>query len=616
MSGAGARDRTPKAGNGKVAEAVAVAVVLGGLCLTSAYSFLLFHGLAEMFTVAVAWSIFFLAWNTRRTLDNPYLLLAGIAFVFVGLVDLLHTLAYKGMNVFPGHGADLPTQLWITGRYLMAGALVAAPLVMHSRPSPRGVLAVFGGVTAVLLALIFGGGFPACFVEGHGLTAFKVASEYAICVVLAGAGLLLWRVRERFHPQVLHPLLWSIGLSIVSELMFTLYISVYGAANMLGHVLRLVAYYMMYRALLETGLARPMDILYRELKQSEENLRASEERFRLAFDNSPQGLFRLDAQGVLVDCNRRLAEQLGVPRKDLLGVRTMERIRNEDVRRAVPRALEGERTSWEGDFTAAVGGRTVPLRLVYNPIFDEHGRVAGVLGSSEDISERRRAEQLREEVERITRHDLKGPLNGIIGVPSLLMDEPNLTEEQRRSLRMVADAGLRMLRMINVSLDIYKMETGRYRYSPAEVDLVGVARRLAGEMAYRTGAKGVRVRVLFQGREAAAEDELVILGEELLLYSMLGNLLENAVDASPRQGVVTVSLDLEEDRASVQVHNMGAVPAELRERFFEKYATHGKSQGTGLGTYSARLIARTHGGDIGFTTSEAEGTTVTARLPR
>jgi len=66
---------------------------------------------------------------------------------------------------------------------------------------------------------------------------------------------------------------------------------------------------------------------------------------------------------------------------------------------------------------------------------------------------------------------------------------------------------------------------------------------------------------------------------------------------------------------TVSIHNQGVVPEQVREDFFEKYATFGKRHGTGLGTYSARLIARTLGGDVTMDTSEAGGTTLTVTLP-
>ena len=81
-------------------------VVLTGLYLTSLYSYLLFHSLSEIFSVVVAWGIFMIAWNSRQFLDNNYFLFVGIAYLFVGGVDLLHTLAYKGMGVFQGSDAN------------------------------------------------------------------------------------------------------------------------------------------------------------------------------------------------------------------------------------------------------------------------------------------------------------------------------------------------------------------------------------------------------------------------------------------------------------------------------------------------------------------------------
>ena len=80
-------------------------LILFGLYLTSLYSYLLFHSLAEIFSIVVACGIFMITWNARRFLDNNYLLFIGIAYLFIGCFDLLHTLAYKGMGVFSGNGA-------------------------------------------------------------------------------------------------------------------------------------------------------------------------------------------------------------------------------------------------------------------------------------------------------------------------------------------------------------------------------------------------------------------------------------------------------------------------------------------------------------------------------
>jgi CheY-like chemotaxis protein len=107
-------------------------------------------------------------------------------------------------------------------------------------------------------------------------------------------------------------------------------------------------------------------------------------------------------------------------------------------------------------------------------------------------------------------------------------------------------------------------------------------------------------------------------GEELLCYSTLANLLKNALEASPEDGEVLVRLrsqsDGNGDCVALDIHNDGQVPEALRERFFEKYATHGKADGTGLGAYSARLMARVQRGALRMNSDEG-GTTLSLRLP-
>jgi hypothetical protein len=154
------------------------ALILVGLYLSSLYSYLLFHSFAEIFSVIVAAAIFIIAWNSRRFLDNSYFLFLGVAFLFVGALDLVHTLAYKGMGIFPEYGTNLATQLWIGARYLQSLALLIAPLLIGRRLRVNWLLAGYGLVTALLLVSIFyWQNFPVCFVEGVGLTTFKKVSE-------------------------------------------------------------------------------------------------------------------------------------------------------------------------------------------------------------------------------------------------------------------------------------------------------------------------------------------------------------------------------------------------------------------------------------------------------
>jgi signal transduction histidine kinase len=249
-------------------------VLLVFLYLVSGYSYLLFHSLVELFTVGVTVGIFMIAWNTRRYQNNNYLVFIGIATAFIALVDLLHTLAYKGMGVFADQSANTATQLWIAGRYLQGLSLLIAPFLIGRKLRIELQLAAYLLVTGLLLGSIFAWQiFPVAYVEGSGLTAFKIISEYIVALsFLAAIGILLWK-RQEFNPDVLRYLILSLGFSTASELAFTSYVSVYGGANLAGHMLRLVAFYFLYKAIIETGLVKPYAILLRDLKHSEDGLR-------------------------------------------------------------------------------------------------------------------------------------------------------------------------------------------------------------------------------------------------------------------------------------------------------------------------------------------------------
>jgi PAS domain S-box-containing protein len=267
-------------------------IIALALYTSSLYSYLLFHSLVELFSVLVACVIFVLAWHTRRLLDNHYLLLIGIASLSSGALDLVHVLAYKGMGVFPHYGANLPTQLWISFRFLFGISLLPAPLFVKRKLPAEKTLTGYLTITALLLILIFSGKFPDCYIEGTGLTTFKIVSEYGICLIFLFALAILMLKRSAFDPVVLKLMALSITCSVIAELSFTQYASVFGAANMAGHFFELFSYMFIYRAIVVTGLVDPSKLLFRNLRQREEALRESEARFKTIFENS------VDAIGV------------------------------------------------------------------------------------------------------------------------------------------------------------------------------------------------------------------------------------------------------------------------------------------------------------------------------
>ncbi|WP_027179026.1 sensor histidine kinase [Maridesulfovibrio bastinii] len=234
--------------------------------------------------------------------------------------------------------------------------------------------------------------------------------------------------------------------------------------------------------------------------------------------------------------------------------------------------------------------------------------------SLQDIINYQRTIRLREDVEKITRHDLKTPLNAVINLPHLLAaDEED--EERKNILKMIQDAGYKMNGLLSKSHDIYKMEAGIYEITPAEVDIVRLITRIRTDLEDLLLNKNSGLLIQINGETVSNREVFHIKGEELLLFSMFGNLIKNAVEATLADQPISINLRQDDETIRMEIHNSGAVPEEMRTKFFSKYSTSGKKHGTGLGTYSARLIAGVHGGDIKMKTSDLKGTTVIIELP-
>ncbi|WP_321506560.1 PAS domain S-box protein [uncultured Methanoregula sp.] len=342
--------------------------ILAGLYGISLYNYLLFHGIVELACIAVAFSIFIIIWNIRRTIPDAFFLIVGISFLFIGGIDMVHALAYKGMGVFPGNDADLPTQLWIAARYFQSITfLIAAIFIGRSITKDRKydagiVLASCTAACALLFMSIFvWQNFPHCFIEGTGLTPFKIASEYIISLILIVTIAILILKREHFTPAVWKFLVAAQVFLILGELAFTTYVSVYGFMNMLGHLFRLISVYLIYRAFMIVTLRQPYDNLqdaYLKITASEEEIRAnyeeladvqqalkeSERKYRNLYHYAQVGLFETSLKDAsVVACNQRYCDLFGFPSvEEALGKDVLGLYESPDARAEVSRILRDQ----------------------------------------------------------------------------------------------------------------------------------------------------------------------------------------------------------------------------------------------------------------------------------
>jgi CheY-like chemotaxis protein len=222
--------------------------------------------------------------------------------------------------------------------------------------------------------------------------------------------------------------------------------------------------------------------------------------------------------------------------------------------------------------------------------------------------------KLREDIEQLTRHDLKTPLNAVLGYPQMMLLDDSLSTEHREYLEEILSAGQQMLHLVNHSLDLFKMEKGIYQYAPRPLDMALVIQRVVKDLQTVIQEHTVNINMLLEGQEYNGEQSFLVLAEMSLTYSLFANLIRNAIEACSANDTITIAICYENNQVVVAITNPGTVPAEIRATFFDKYATAGKFGGTGLGTYSAKLMTVTQNGTIAMTTNEQE-TCLTVKLP-
>lgn len=223
--------------------------------------------------------------------------------------------------------------------------------------------------------------------------------------------------------------------------------------------------------------------------------------------------------------------------------------------------------------------------------------------------------RLREDVDRMTRHDLKTPLTPIINYPRIILEEtPDLSESNVSMLSDISRAGVNMLNMINRTLDLFRLEQGTYEMHMVPCNIIDILNTIISDLNTLAQSRDIAFDLLVDGRTVVKTDYIMVLAESMLCYSLFSNLLKNAVEASPDKYSIVVSIKPTEDMVEVEIENQGETPEEIRATFFDKYVTAGKG-GTGLGTYSARLITESHRGTISLDTSKSGRTAIQVCLP-
>lgn len=219
------------------------------------------------------------------------------------------------------------------------------------------------------------------------------------------------------------------------------------------------------------------------------------------------------------------------------------------------------------------------------------------------------------DVEQISRHDLKGHLAGVIALLQALEADDTLNTKQMEQLRIVEETTLRVINMLNFSTELYQIETGVFQLDAKPIKIGDILRRIVELMRNLFRDKQLVIAVETD-ISAVGEQVPHILGDAMLCYSLFHNLIQNACEAAPDKSKIHITMH-DEYPLRIMIQNKGVIPEAIRAHFFEKFITHGKPDGTGLGAYSAKLLTEAQHGKIDCEVSDEHNQTqINVYLPR
>jgi len=239
-----------------------------------------------------------------------------------------------------------------------------------------------------------------------------------------------------------------------------------------------------------------------------------------------------------------------------------------------------------------------------------------MFGTYIDITKRKHIEHASENYINTLNHDLRSPLSVILGYSSFLLEEDLSDEEIKKFASIINITGKKMLKMMESYLSLAKIEKGQNVINKTSTTVSKIIEDLKNYFII-SGKKDSIDIYLADLTEVPMNPYFVernILIDENLFYSLTSNLIHNAVDASVSSAdKIIINIFEEKKYLCLSFFNKGEVPAEIQKKLFKKFISS-KKNGTGVGLYSARLIARAHGGDISYLPVK-DGTRFLLKIP-
>jgi PAS domain S-box-containing protein len=462
--------------------------------------------------------------------------------------------------------------------------------------NPYAVFMAYLIVTSVLVWSVWAHYFPTTYLAGTGLTTFKIVAEYVISAALLLSAYLLYRNRQYLDKNVVTLMIASIGVAIASELLFTNYLSVNSFTNMMGHMLKLAEFYLIYLAVIKISINDPFRTLFKEVSDSEK-------RYHTIVDEANSLIIGLNHEGNVTLFNPSAEKLTRYNEQDVLGDSFIDRLVPEkdrsDAREIFSKVSKGTASDWQMPIRTADGERMIWWHNA--TITGKEGDHYLIIGL--DVTDRQAMTQRLEElnqtmemVHKIVLHDMKNEL-GIISVSLGRYKRKNDPE----MLDLAAQAVARGINLMERMWEVEQLSSTGNTARP--IDVAAVVDNVLSERR--------NSNVIFE----QSGDSVHIMGDDTFRIA-IDNLVKNAlVHAGPSK--IEISIADCGDQCQITVKDDGkGIPNDVKDRVFEEGFKYGKTGNTGMGLFIVSKIIERHRGTVDILDNDPKGTSFVLTIPK
>ncbi len=630
---------------------------------------LLFHTSAELFASIVSFGLFIVAINISKVSENNFIVLLGLGYFFVGIIDVFHIFTYTGVSIIFERGSQTAfEQLWIAGRYMTAFTLLGSTLLILRNVKKFSITVIFFSYfiacLLVLASILYFGIFPDCYVEGSGMTIFAVASELIVSGVYILVAFLYFKLRKNMDSTLFFFMEAHLLTMAMYEMLFVSLSVPDGWRNNLAHILRVVSFFFLYKALFESGLRRPYTALYKKVdsmrtKQAktcrypkkaqhqrrmiEEMLARNNQCYDMIINNSSDAIIIIsDSKFIFV--NERAANMFGVNNpvdligwevKDYINFKEQEKVKELLMQTAhdLCREIKFEsrlkaQSGNEIDIEVTSANLLYKGKLSYINIFKDISSKKQInklenhiKDNEKKLTETKEYNKMLTEFFSNISHELKTPLNVILGAIQILSIKDNTQISQgnqdkfNKYLRVMKQNCYRLLRLVNNLIDLSKFDSGYLKLNLCNLNIVSVVEEIILSVAHYVENRGLSI--VF---DTDIEEKTVAVDADKIERIML-NLLSNSIKFTDAGGSISVNISHKEDTVAISVRDTGiGIPKDKLNSIFDRFGQVDKSltrnkEGSGIGLSLVKTLVELHGGNISIISVEGEGSEVVMELP-